>query len=426
MPKLTCRPFFALLILFLTFSTLLLPAQELPLAKPEELGMSSERLQRLTATFKQYADDKKMAGSVVLVMRKGKVAYYESFGMRDLEAKSPMGKDAIFRIASQSKALVSVAAMILQEEGKLLISDNVSKYIPEFKETTVAVPSEGGGYDVVKAKRQITVRDLLTHTAGIGYGSGLAADKWKAAGITGWYFAHLNEPVATTIARLASLPMDAQPGEKYVYGYNTDILGVVVEKASGMPLDQFIKTKITEPLGMADTEFYLSKGKTNRLATVYSAAEGKPIEKAPVEGTMVSQGAYVEGPRTSFSGGAGLLSTAADYAKFLQMLLNGGELNGKRILSPKSVELMTVSHTGDIEFRPGQGFGLGFAVVEDLGDRGSHGSVGEYSWGGAYGSTYWVDPKEELVVVYFKQLLPTAGLDDHGKLRALVYQAIVE
>ena len=388
--------------------------------------MSAERLQRLSTVLKQYADDKKMAGSVTLVMRKGKVVYHEAFGLRDVESKSPMGKDAIFRIASQSKALISVGIMMLQEEGKLLIADPLSKYIPEFKNSTVAVPRDGGGYDVVKAKREITLRDLLTHTAGIGYGGGPATDEWKAAGITGWYFAHLDEPVGATIARMAKLPMDAQPGEKFVYGYNTDILGAVIEKASGMPLDQFIKTKITDPLGMNDTHFYLPKNKTARLATVYSAYEGKPMEKSPVEGTMVSQGAYVDGPRKSFSGGAGLLSTASDYASFLQMLLNGGELNGKRLLSPKTVELMTTSHIGDIDFRSGQGFGLGFAVVDDLGERGTPGSVGEYSWGGAYGSTYWVDPEEELVVVYFKQLLPTAGLDDHGKLRALIYQAIVE
>lgn len=403
-----------------------LVAQPLPVASPAEAGMSTERLQRLSSALKQYADDKKMAGSVTLVMRKGKVVYHEAFGLRDVESKSPMGKDAIFRIASQSKALISVGIMMLQEEGKLLIADPLNKYIPEFKNSTVAVPRDGGGYDVVKAKREITIRDLLTHTAGIGYGGGPATEEWKEAGITGWYFAHLDEPVGATIARMAKLPMDAQPGEKFVYGYNTDILGAVIEKASGMPLDQFIKTKITDPLGMNDTHFYLPKNKTSRLATVYSAYEGKPMEKSPVEGTMVSQGAYVDGPRKSFSGGAGLLSTATDYASFLQMLLNGGELNGKRLLSPKTVELMTTSHIGDIDFRPGQGFGLGFAVVDDLGERGTPGSVGEYSWGGAYGSTYWVDPEEELVVVYFKQLLPTAGLDDHGKLRTLVYQAIVE
>ena len=388
--------------------------------------MSSERLQRLSTVFKQYADDKKMSGNVILVMRKGKVVYHEAFGMRDIESKAAMPKDAIFRIASQTKALVSVSIMMLQEEGKLLITDNVSKYIPEFEETTVAVAKEEGAYDIVPAKRQITLRDLLTHTAGIGYGGGPAKDKWEEAGITGWYFAHREEPVGATIAKMASLPMDAQPGEKFVYGYNTDILGAVVEKASGMSLDQFIKTRITDPLGMNDTHFYLPKNKTGKLATVYSAYQDKPIEKSPVTGTMVSQGAYVDGPRTSFSGGAGLLSTADNYARFLQMTLNGGELNGTRILSPKTIELMTVSHTGDIEFRDGQGFGLGFYVVEDLGERGIPGSVGEYGWGGAYGSTYWVDPKEELVVVYFKQLIPTAGLDDQAKLRALVYQAILE
>ncbi|CAD5279143.1 MULTISPECIES: serine hydrolase [unclassified Imperialibacter] len=422
--KLLLRISIALLVLFVGLHHL--HAQTLPTAKPEEVGMSSDRLQRLSAVFRQYADDKKMSGNVILVMRKGKVVYHEAFGLRDIESKSVMPKDAIFRIASQTKALVSVSIMMLQEEGKLLITDNVSKYIPEFEETTVAVAKEDGVYEIVPAKRQITLRDLLTHTAGIGYGGGPAKDKWEEAGITGWYFAHREEPVGATIAKMASLPMDAQPGEKFVYGYNTDILGAVVEKASGMPLDQFIKTRITDPLGMNDTHFYLPKNKTGKLATVYSASQDKPIEKSPVTGTMVSQGAYVDGPRKSFSGGAGLLSTADNYARFLQMTLNGGELNGTRILSPKTIELMTVSHTGDIDFRDGQGFGLGFYVVEDLGERGIPGSVGEYGWGGAYGSTYWVDPKEELVVVYFKQLIPTAGLDDQAKLRALVYQAILE
>ncbi|MEQ8809753.1 MAG: serine hydrolase domain-containing protein [Imperialibacter sp.] len=424
--KITLHLRFSIVLLVLFVGLHHLHAQTLPTAKPEEVGMSSDRLQRISAVFKQYADDKKMSGNVILVMRKGKVVYHEAFGLRDIESKSVMPKDAIFRIASQTKALVSVSIMMLQEEGKLLITDNVSKYIPEFEETVVAVTKEDGVYEIVPAKRQITLRDLLTHTAGIGYGGGPAKDKWEEAGITGWYFAHREEPVGATIAKMASLPMDAQPGEKFVYGYNTDILGAVVEKASGMPLDQFIKTRITDPLGMNDTHFYLPKNKVAKLATVYSASQDKPIEKAPVTGTMVSQGAYVDGPRTSFSGGAGLLSTADNYAKFLQMTLNGGELDGTRILSPKTVELMTVSHTGDIEFRDGQGFGLGFYVVEDLGERGIPGSVGEYGWGGAYGSTYWVDPKEELVVVYFKQLIPTAGLDDQAKLRALVYQAILE
>jgi CubicO group peptidase (beta-lactamase class C family) len=405
-----------------------LNAQELPVGKPEELGFSPERLQRLTTVFQAYANDKKMSGSVVLVARHGKVAYFNAFGKRDIEANATMQNDAIFRIASQTKALISVGIMILQEEGKLLITDPVGKYIPEFNETTVAEPRVGGGYDIIKAKRQITLRDLLTHTAGIGYGGGLAADKWKEAGIQGWYFADRDEPIAATISRMAKLPMDEHPGEKFVYGYNTDILGVVIEKVSGKSLEEFITARILTPLGMKDTHFYLPQNKVNRLAAVYSAYADKPLERSPDPGGMVGQGAYVNGPRKSFSGGAGLLSTAADYAKFLQMMLNKGTLNGNRILAPSTVELMTVSHLGEVKYSWGSGigFGLGFSVCEDLGDRGVPGSVGEYGWGGAYGSSYWVDPKEDMVIVYFKQLTPTNNLDDQSKLRTLIYQAIVK
>ena len=420
-----CRISFLFVFLILV-STLI--AQDLPLGKPEELGFSPERLQRLTSVFQAYADDKKMSGSVVLVMRHGKVAYFNSFGKRDIEANASMQNDAIFRIASQTKALVSVGIMILQEEGKLLIADPVGKYLPEFLETTVAELREEGGYDVIKAKRQITLRDLLTHTAGIGYGYGLAADKWKEAGIQGWYFADRDEPVGATISRLAKLPMEAHPGEKFVYGYNTDILGAVIEKVSGKSLDEFITSRILTPLGMKDTHFYLPQNKVNRLAAVYSAYADKPLERSPDPGGMVGQGAYVNGPRKSFSGGAGLLSTASDYAKFLQMMLNKGIYNGNRILAPSTVELMTVSHLNEIKYSwgTGMGFGLGFSVCEDLGDRGVPGSEGEFGWGGAYGSTYWVDPKEDLVVVYFKQLTPTNNVDDQSKLRTLIYQAIVK
>ncbi len=412
---------FALLLLLITT---FVQGQDLPVGKPEELGFSNDRLQRITSVFQQYSSDKKMAGSVVLIMRHGKVAYFKSFGLQDIEANTPMKNDAIFRIASQTKALVSVGIMMLQEEGKLLIGDPVAKYIPEFKETMVAQPREGGGYDIVKAKRAITLRDLLTHTAGIGYGYGVAADRWKEAGIQGWYFANRDELIGQTIARLAKLPMDAHPGEKYVYGYNTDILGVVIEKVSGQTLEEFLTTRILTPLGMRDTHFYLPQNKVNRLAAVYSAFADKPLERAPDPGEGVGQGAYVNGPRKSFSGGAGLLSTATDYAKFLQMMLNKGTYNGTRILSPATVELMTVNHLGKIPYNAGQGLGLGFSTVENLGERGIPGSLGEFGWGGAYGSTYWVDPHQDMVVVYFKQLTPTNGLDDHGKLRALIYQAI--
>jgi CubicO group peptidase (beta-lactamase class C family) len=414
---------FLFLLLLLVHPAL---AQDLPRATPEEVGLSGARLERLTATFRRYVEEERLAGGVILIARKGKVAYFEAFGYRDREAGAPMTTDAIFRIASQTKAIVSVAVMMLQEEGALLITDPVGKYLPEFRNTTVAVPREGGGYDVVPAKRPITIRDLLTHTAGIGYGGGIARDRWAEAGIQGWYFADRDEPIAETVKRMAALPFDAQPGERFVYGYSTDILGVLVERVSGLPLDEFLRTRIFEPLKMRDTHFYLPPAKRERLAVVYSATEGGGLERAPDPGGMVGQGAYVDGPRKSFSGGAGLVSTARDYARFLQMLLNGGELDGVRILSRKTVELMTADHIGDLYGRPGEGFGLGFSVVKDLGARGVPGSVGEYGWGGAYHSVYWVDPREELVVVYLTQLIPARAVDDHAKLRALVYQAIVD
>ncbi len=400
-------------------------AQEIPKAKPEDVGVSEQRLQTLSDTLDGYVKADRLAGGVAMVLRRGKVAYVHSFGNRDRESKSVMKPDAIFRIASQSKAITSVGIMILQEEGKLTIGDPVSKFIPEFANSTVAVPKAGGGYDVVKAKRQITIRDLLTHTSGASYGGGPAKDKWDEAKISGFYFSDRDEPVGETIKRMAALPMDAHPGEKYIYGYSTDILGAVIEKASGMAFDQFLQRKILGPLGMKDTSFYLPQSKLDRLATVYSARDGK-IEPAPVEGTIQSQGHYVNGPRKSFSGGAGLLSTASDYARFLQMTLNGGQLDGKRILSRKSVELMTVDHLRGLDFRVGQGFGLGFSVVKDVGVYGAPSSVGEYGWGGAYHSNYWVDPKEQLVVVYMTQLLPAGNIDDYGKLRSLVYSAIID
>jgi len=412
---------FSIVLFLFQFSN----AQDLAVVKPEDIGFSSKRLERIDEAFNAYVKDNKMAGSVILVSRKGKVGYYKAFGYRDIESKTAMTKDVIFRIASQTKAIVSTGIMILQEEGKLLIQDPLSKYLPEFAETTVAQPREGGGYDVVKAERPITIRDLLTHTAGIGYGGGIASDAWKKAGIQGWYFADRDEPIAETIKRMAALPMDAQPGTKWVYGYATDILGVVIERASGIPLDRFLKERIFVPLGMNDSYFYLPKDKAGRLAKVYSPREGQSLVPAPTAGTMDSQGAYLDGPKKSFSGGAGLLSTTRDYYLFLQMLAQGGELNGTRLLSSNTVNLMTANHLpGEIKYGEGEGFGLGFGIALDLGKRGEPGSVGEFGWGGAYGSTYWVDPVEDLVVVYFTQVRPGSIVKDQLMLRALVYQAL--
>lgn len=401
-----------------------LSGQELPSATPESVGMSSERLGRLTESLQRYVDDGRLPGAVAMVLRDGKVVYHEAVGHRDIEAGAPMRDDAIFRIASQTKALVSVAVMMLQEDGALLISDRVSTHLPSFASTTVAEPTDDGGYEVVPGRRPITIRDLLTHTAGIGYGGGPGGEAWQDAGITGWYFAHRDEPVRATVDKMPSLPFPAHPGEAFVYGYNTDILGAVVEAASGMTLERFLGERIFRPLEMHDTHFYLPPEKEARLATVYNLTDG--LRRAPDGPGMQTQGQYADGPRVSFSGGAGLLSTARDYGRFLQMLLDGGELEGTRLLSPSSVSLMTDDHIGELYPAAGMGFGLGFSVRLDVGTAGAPGSAGEFGWGGAYHSTYWVDPVEDLVVLYFTQVIPAPGLDDHARLRALVYSAVSE
>ncbi len=401
-----------------------LAAEDRAVVRAEDVGMSNERLGKLSDAMDGYVERGDLAGAVVLIARRGEIVFHQAFGERDREQGDAMETSDIFRIASQTKALVSTAILILEEDGKLLISHPVSRYLPSFKQTTVAEDREGGRYDIVPAKREITLRDLLTHTAGVSYGDGPTAYLWERAEIQGWYFANRDELVRATIDRLAALPFDAHPGEKFIYGYSTDILGAVVEVASGKPLDEFLSTRIFEPLGMRDTQFYLPPDEADRLATVYSAADSG-LQRAPDPGHMVGQGNYVNGPRKSFSGGAGLTSTAHDYSRFLQMMLGGGELDGTRILSRKTVELMTTNHVGE-KYRPGLGFGLGYRVVLDVGAMGEHSSVGEFGWGGAYHSTYWVDPSEQLVVVYMTQLIPAGGLDDQKTLRALVYSAIID
>ena len=395
-------------------------AQALPQARPATAAhaVSPERMDRVRQVLQSYVDQGRIAGAVVQVRQDGRDVLSAAVGWRDKESQSPMAKDTIFRIASQSKALTSVAIMMLSEDGKLLLSDPVGKYLPEWSKTTVAVAKPEGGYNVVPAKRPITIRDLLTHTSGVSYGYGPGDKAWKDAGITGWYFADRSEPVSAVVARMGALPMAAQPGEAFVYGYSTDILGVIVEKVSGKTLDAFLSERLIQPLGMKDTSFYLPRDKASRLATVYAAGEGgiRPADAA-------GQGHYLNGPRVAFSGGAGLLSTAADYSRFLEMLRRGGELDGRRYLSRKSVDLMTSNHL-NIPYEPGKGFGLGFSIREDVGKAGEPGSKGEFAWGGAYHSTYWVDPAEGLTVVYMTQLLPSGDIDDHGKLRTLIYQAL--
>ena len=395
-------------------------AQRLAASAPESVGMSSERLGRLTRVLDEYSRTRQIPGAVTLVARNGRVVYHEASGMRDLEQQAPMQRDSIFRIASQTKALTSVGVMMLVEEGRLLLTDPVSKYVPAFAKTTVLTNEAGA--TTVPAQRQITIRDLLTHTAGISYGGEKQiADRYNAAGFTIWYFADRAAPMAHWMEKLAALPFVAQPGERFVYGYSTDLLGYVIERISGQSLDQFLGERIIQPLKMVDTHFFLPADKASRLATVYGRT-GDTLTRQP-DGHP-GQGHYVSGPRAASSGGAGLLSTASDYARFLQMLLNGGELDGVRVLSPQTVALMTADHIGERYRQPGRGFGLGFETVNDLGASGRYGSEGEFSWGGAYFSRYWVNPKEKLVAVFLTQLLPAGGSDLQEKVRVLVNQAI--
>ena len=388
-------------------------------------AVSAERLSRIDRVLQQHVDENRIAGAVGLVLRDGRPIYEKAFGWSDKEAGRRMSNDTIFRIASQSKAITSVAILALLEEGRLTLTTPVSRFIPEFAKTTVAVKGEAGA---IPAKRQITIKDLLTHTSGYSYGTDVTvASLYEAKGLGpaagyGWYTADKDEPVCATMARLASLPAVAQPGEAYVYGYNTDILGCVVERASGMPLDQFIATRITTPLGMKDTGFFLPAEQRARLATVYSSGPDDRIVRAP-EGAK-GQGHYVEGPRKNFSGGAGLLSTAADYARFLEMVRNGGTYGATRILAPRTVALMTTNQIGTLHSPAGLGFGLGFETTDQYGANGLA-SVGSFRWGGAYGSTYLVDPEAHLTIVFMIQLIPNRT--EIGTLFPnLVFQALLD
>jgi CubicO group peptidase (beta-lactamase class C family) len=337
-----------------------------------------------------------------------------------------MATNTIFRIASQSKAITSTAVLQLVEEGKIGVAEPVSHFVKSFAKTTVAVRSDGG-MNTVPAKRAITIADLLTHTAGISYGTDpLVASLYGAKGLGpeagyGYYTADKDEPICDTMERLGTLPFVAQPGESFVYGYNTDILGCVVERASGMPLDQFIKARITGPLGLKDTQFYLPPAERDRLAAVYASTADGTYVRAP-EGAK-GQGHYVDGPRKSFSGGAGLLSTAHDYARFLEAIRNGGVLDGVRILAPRTVELMTTNQSGTLHSTTGLGFGFGFETVDRYGAKGMA-SVGSFGWGGAYGTTYQVDRAGRMVSILMIQLTPNRT-DIQEKFANGVYQALL-
>ena len=387
--------------------------------------ISPERLTRIDQLLQGYIDSGTLTGAVALVLQDGQPVYEKAVGWRDKESGQTMTVDSLFRIASQTKAITSVVILTLMEEGRLNLNDPVSRFIPAYANTTVAVRTDSG-VSIVPANRPITIRDLLTHTAGISYGTQAhVAELYSAKGLGpaagfGWYTADKDEPVCTTMETLATLPFVAQPGEQYVYGYNTDILGCVAERASGQTLDVLIRQRITTPLGMPDTHFFLPPEKQSRLVTVYASDENGRSVKAP-DGAR-GQGHYVDGPRRNFAGGAGLVSSVRDYARFVEMIRNGGILDGNRILSPRSVALMTTNQIGTLHSSNGLGFGLGFQTTDQYGANGMDG-VGAYGWGGAYGRIYRVDPSAGLSILLMINQLPNSN-DIRTAFPTAVYQAL--
>lgn len=405
--------------------------QELKTANPDDAGFSAERLNAIDGVIENYVKNNKVAGAVALIARNGKIVYHKGIGYSDIKEKRKMQPNTIFRIASQTKAITSVAVMMLYEEGKLLLDDPVSKYIPEFKDAGVLDefnPADST-YTTVPAEREVTIRDLLTHTSGISYaviGAKEANAIYAKAGVPAGFVA---EPVklADKMKILGGLPLMHQPGERFTYGLNTDVLGYVVEVVSGKSLDRFFRERIFGPLQMNDTYFYLPKDKQDRLAEVYVENEaGKTVEAPQVSHGEIDKDYPLLGS-TYFSGGAGLSSTARDYSVFLQMLLSGGEYNGKRLLSPNTVRLMTTNQIGEKSLYHNNKFGLGFEVVSEEGSSVFPWHKGSFSWGGYFGSHYWADPESGIVAVILTQETPNSEWNEiSGKFKNMVYSALME
>ena len=401
---------------------------ELPRAKPEQVGLSSQRLDMITETLKADIAAKKIPGAVLLIARRGKVAYFESAGKLDTATDTAMSKDGIFRIYSMSKPITTVAAMMLVEDGKIKLEDPISMYLPEFEKMTVGMekPDANGNpsLEMVPARRPITVQDLMRHTSGITYGffgPGLVKKAYNDANLMAD-----NPDNAEFSRRIAKQPLMYQPGTTWDYSYSTDILGRVVEAVSGKSLYAFEKERLLGPLGMTDTSFYVTdSAKQKRIAEPFGTDRNFGV------------GSNFGDPRVAQkleSGGGGMVSTATDYAQFLQMLLNGGSLNGKRYLSPNTLRFMTSDHSnagagvtqGPLYLPgPGYGFGLGFAVRRNAGEAAAPAEAGEYYWGGAGGTYMWVDPKAEMLVVFMMQS-PKQRVHYRGLLRDMIYASIVK
>ena len=420
-----------ILVYILFLSVLTAPAftQGFQMVEPEAVGLSTERLSRIDRVMEKHIAEKKVAGAVTLVARYGKIAYLGAYGMMDVEAEKPMQRDTIFRIASMTKQITCVAVMMLYEEGHFLLHEPVSKFIPAFKEMYVLPPEDAeNAASPVPATRQISIWNLLTHTSGLTYHwNERLGPLYNDAGITHGLLQD-EGTLAEKMKVLATIPLLHQPGEKVEYGLSIDVLGYLVEVVSGMPLDQFFTERIFKPLGMTDTHFFIPEAKRERIATVYERSGGGPITRKPKEPTVNGSVIYstdypYNGPQTYFSGGAGLVSTASDYARFAQMILNRGEFDGVRLLSRKTVELMTTHQLDEMGVNYGAGFG--FSIVRDESNLKALGSVGVYSGGGFFYTSFFIDPQEQMIGIFMAQLHPGAG-DIAERIRILSYQAIAD
>ena len=394
-------------------------AADLTVAKPEQVGLSSERLARITEMMRTDVEKGRIPGAVALIARKGRIVYFETVGFRDRAAGAPLRKDDIFRIYSMTKPFTSAAVMLLRDEGRFDLTDPISKYIPQLGKLEVGVEKKDASGQVTlvmePSKRDMTIQDLLRHTSGLTYGVFGTGEVKKLYGEVGVDSRDITSP--ELIDRLAKVPLMYQPGTRWEYGRSTDVLGRLVEVVSGKSLGQFFDERIFQPLKMKDSGFQMPAAKKDRIA--------QPLAVDPDSRKPIALFDPASAP-TYESGGGGASSTATDYARFAQMLLNGGRLNGVRILSRKTVESMTADHLGTIEgTSPGAGFGLGFAVRRDVGLPGVSGSVGEYSWSGFGGTTFWVDPKEQLVAVWMMQA--PSQLRYYARLyKTFVLQAITD
>ncbi len=432
------KPLISCLIIFMLFTCIpnsksqtssVLHSPPLLEASPESVGLSQERLERVVAMCKESVKNGDVPGIVALVARKGKIVLHEAYGMADNESGRVMKKDDIFRIASQTKAITSTAVMMLWEEGKFRLDDPVSKYIPEFRDPMIlkSFTSEDTSYTGIPADKEISIRHLLTHTSGLGYGIGDGDERFKMiyqkAGIID-LFTTKNISIEENIKKLATLPLHHNPGEAYLYGEGLDVLGYFIEVVSGMPFDEYLRTHLFDPLGMDDTWFYLPDSKKDRLVTIQHKENEKWV---PYPITFYDPDYPIKGAKQFFSGGAGLSSTAKDYATFLQMYLNGGELNGVRILSRTTVRSIMGNQTGNLFGGDNAYYGLAFSIVTSKGeDAGGLGSEGTFSWGGYFDTQYFADPVEQTIGIVLKQTQGSTDDPNGERFRKLVFQAIDE